>query len=95
MADAFSQENAVYCMDLLGNLQEYVGDTKKHLKDKNRAKYKPATTGMAVIVPYRDMGRVCVQLQSAADFIEKKDMLCKTPKGCLLCKALADTHEHQ
>eukprot|EP00972_Heterocapsa_arctica_P004043 600920-Heterocapsa_arctica.AAC.1 len=37
----------------------------------------------------------CVQLQSAADFIENKDMLCKTPRGCLLCKALADTHEHQ
>eukprot|EP00972_Heterocapsa_arctica_P063216 9326863-Heterocapsa_arctica.AAC.1 len=57
MAEAFSQEHAVDCMDLLGNLDQCMGDPKKQSNMKYREKYKPATTGMAVIVPYRDMGK--------------------------------------
>eukprot|EP00972_Heterocapsa_arctica_P016671 2458712-Heterocapsa_arctica.AAC.1 len=59
-------------MDWLGDLQECVGDTKKHIKAGMRANYKALTTDMAVIVSFRDIGNVRVKIQSAADFIEKK-----------------------
>eukprot|EP00972_Heterocapsa_arctica_P039244 5782707-Heterocapsa_arctica.AAC.1 len=49
----------------------------------------------AVIVSYRDIGNLCVKIQSAADFIEKKGMLCNKMHLCLPCKALADTHKNQ
>eukprot|EP00972_Heterocapsa_arctica_P093230 13753534-Heterocapsa_arctica.AAC.1 len=55
MAEAFSQENALWCLDLLGDLDKCVGDTKQERK-KDIENYKPATTGMAVIVPHSEMG---------------------------------------
>eukprot|EP00972_Heterocapsa_arctica_P032479 4784941-Heterocapsa_arctica.AAC.1 len=36
MVDSFSHENAAYCMDLLGSLELFAGDTKK---DKNNNMY--------------------------------------------------------
>eukprot|EP00972_Heterocapsa_arctica_P098690 14563442-Heterocapsa_arctica.AAC.1 len=78
MAEAFSQESALYCMDILGSLDQCVGDTKQD-KKKERDNYKPATTSMAVIVPHVQMGNACVQTKSVADFNSKKDMLCEKP----------------
>eukprot|EP00972_Heterocapsa_arctica_P029428 4334334-Heterocapsa_arctica.AAC.1 len=72
MAEAFSQENALYCMDLLGSLDQCVGDTKQDRK-KQFENYKAPTTGMAVIVPHAEMGKVCVQIKSVPDFHMKKD----------------------
>eukprot|EP00972_Heterocapsa_arctica_P091599 13511853-Heterocapsa_arctica.AAC.1 len=66
MVDSFSQENAIYCMDLLGSLEQFAGDTTQD-KKKQIENYKPRTTGMAVIVPHSEMGKVRVQMKSVAD----------------------------
>eukprot|EP00972_Heterocapsa_arctica_P055491 8187585-Heterocapsa_arctica.AAC.1 len=50
---------------------------------------------MAVIVPHSEMGKVCVQMKSVADFHLKKDKTCKNTLSCLICKAFADTNDSQ
>eukprot|EP00972_Heterocapsa_arctica_P111396 16400745-Heterocapsa_arctica.AAC.1 len=94
MVDAFSQENAIYCKDLLGSLEQFAGDTMKYRK-KHIDNYKPRTTGMAVIVPHSEMGKVCVQMKSVADYHMKKEKMCKNTLGCLICKAFVDTNDSQ
>eukprot|EP00972_Heterocapsa_arctica_P087899 12962243-Heterocapsa_arctica.AAC.1 len=72
MAGSFSHENAAYCMDLLGSLERFAGDSKKD-KSKTMQNFKQRTTGMEVIVPYAEMGKVCVQMKSVADYHLRKE----------------------
>eukprot|EP00972_Heterocapsa_arctica_P064912 9582560-Heterocapsa_arctica.AAC.1 len=81
-------------MDLLGSLEHFAGDTKKDQK-KHIENFKQRTTGMAVIVPHSEMGKVCVQLKSVADYHMKKEKMFKNMLGCLICKSLVDTNDSQ
>eukprot|EP00972_Heterocapsa_arctica_P022429 3299125-Heterocapsa_arctica.AAC.1 len=57
--------------------------------------FKQRTAGMAVIVPRAEMGKVCVQMKSVAEYHLRKEKTCENTLGCLICKAFFDTHESQ
>eukprot|EP00972_Heterocapsa_arctica_P097101 14326468-Heterocapsa_arctica.AAC.1 len=57
MADSFTHENAAYVMDLLGSLEQVVGESKKDKSKQKMENFKQRTTDMAVIVPHAEMGK--------------------------------------
>eukprot|EP00972_Heterocapsa_arctica_P003887 579418-Heterocapsa_arctica.AAC.1 len=57
--------------------------------------FKQRTTDMAVIVHHSEMGKLCVQMKSVADYHLRKEKTCENTLGCLTCKTFADTHESQ
>eukprot|EP00972_Heterocapsa_arctica_P002063 295047-Heterocapsa_arctica.AAC.1 len=91
MADP-THENA-YVIDILGSLELYAGESKKDKNKRMNEAFKKRTTDMAVIIEQQEMGKVCVQYNNVQDWHNRKEKSCKNAKGCLMCKAFADTHE--
>eukprot|EP00972_Heterocapsa_arctica_P041534 6123100-Heterocapsa_arctica.AAC.1 len=59
MADSFTRENAALVMDILGSLEQFVGESKKDKSKHNIENFKQRTTDMAVVVPHAEMGKLC------------------------------------
>eukprot|EP00972_Heterocapsa_arctica_P041377 6103101-Heterocapsa_arctica.AAC.1 len=95
MPDVFTHENAAYVMDILGSLEQFAGESKTDRNKRKIEHFKTRTTDMAIIVTHAEMGKVCVQYKSVADYHMKKEKACNNPQGCLTCKAFFDTHECQ
>eukprot|EP00972_Heterocapsa_arctica_P098177 14489007-Heterocapsa_arctica.AAC.1 len=70
-------------MDILGSLEQFVGDTNKDKSKLKKENYKTRTTDMAVIVTHPEMGKVCVQMKNVADYHMRKEKACENTLGCL------------
>eukprot|EP00972_Heterocapsa_arctica_P032534 4793500-Heterocapsa_arctica.AAC.1 len=48
---------------------------------------------MPVLVGFDEIGEVCMKIKNATELQAKTNICCKDTKRCMVCKAVADTHD--